>query len=43
MPAGANFSADVTGTTALDETTVKPQERKPLPEKHHKAAKAPMQ
>ena len=33
VPAGANFSADVSGTTAVDETTVKPEVRKPLPEK----------
>ncbi len=31
VPAGANFSSDVTGTTPVDETAVKPQERKPLP------------
>jgi hypothetical protein len=42
VPAGANFSADVTGTTAVDETAVKPQVRKPLPERHPtKKAKAP--
>ncbi len=35
VPAGANYSADVTGTTPVDEYTVKPQERKPLPERHH--------
>ena len=41
VPAGANFGADVTGTTPVDETMVKPQARKPLPAKHHaKAAKA---
>ena len=42
VPAGANFSADVSGTTPVDENTVKPQERKPLGERphhaHHKAA-----
>jgi hypothetical protein len=44
VPAGANFSADVTGTTAVDETAVKPQVRKPLPERHPtKKAKAPKQ
>jgi len=35
VPSGATFSADVTGTTAVDETTVKPEVRKPLAEKHH--------
>lgn len=41
VPAGASFSGDVQGTTPVDETTVKPQERKPLPQRHHtkKAAK----
>ena len=43
VPAGANFSSDVTGTTPVDETAVKPQARKPLAEKHHhKGAMAPM-
>jgi hypothetical protein len=42
VPAGATFSTDVSGTTPVDETAVKPQARKPLAEKHHakKAAKA---
>jgi len=31
VPPGAIFTADVQGTTAVDETQVKPQERKPLP------------
>jgi outer membrane protein OmpA-like peptidoglycan-associated protein len=30
VPSGATFTADVVGTTAVDETTVKPQVRKPL-------------
>ena len=30
VPAGATFSSDVTGTTPVDETAVKPQVRKPL-------------
>jgi outer membrane protein OmpA-like peptidoglycan-associated protein len=30
VPSGADFSADVTGTTPVDETVVKPQVRKPL-------------
>jgi hypothetical protein len=34
VPAGANFSNDVNGTTPVDETAVKPQERKPLPQRH---------
>ena len=41
VPAGATFSTDVSGTTPVDETAVKPQVRKPLAERHHakKAAK----
>lgn len=35
VPAGADVAADVPGTTPVDESTVKPQERKPLPERHH--------
>ncbi|MFZ0745549.1 MAG: OmpA family protein [Terracidiphilus sp.] len=35
VPAGATFSSDVQGTTPVDESTVKPQERKPLAERHH--------
>ena len=35
VPAGATFTNDVTGTTPVDETAVKPQVRKPLPERHH--------
>lgn len=35
VPAGANFGADVTGTTPVDETAVKPEVRKPLAERHH--------
>jgi len=33
VPAGANFGSDVTGTTPVDEMEVKPQVRKPLPER----------
>jgi hypothetical protein len=40
VPAGADFSSDVSGTTPVDETAVKPEERKPLPERHHHAAPA---
>jgi hypothetical protein len=41
VPAGANFGSDVQGTTPVDETTVKPQVRKALPQRHHsRAAKA---
>jgi hypothetical protein len=36
VPAGATFTNDVHGTTPVDETTVKPIVRKPLPERHHK-------
>ena len=35
VPAGASFSGDVQGTTPVDESTVKPQVRKPLPQRHH--------
>jgi ribosomal protein S11 len=38
VPAGANFSSDISGTTPVDENTVKPEVRKPLPERHHHAA-----
>jgi len=38
VPAGATFANDVQGTTAVDETTVRPEGRKPLPERHHKMA-----
>jgi len=34
VPAGATFETDVPGTTAVDETAVKPQARKPLGERH---------
>jgi hypothetical protein len=35
VPAGADFNKDVPGTTPVDESTVKPQTRKPLPQRHH--------
>jgi hypothetical protein len=38
VPAGANFGSDVQGTTPVDESKVKAQVRKPLPERHHKHA-----
>jgi len=34
VPSGATFSSDVQGTTAVDETVVKAQVRKPLGERH---------
>jgi len=34
VPSGATFASDVTGTTAVDETAVKPQARKPLADRH---------
>ena len=42
VPSGAKFSADVPGTTPVDESKVKPQVRKPLPQRHarHSAGKA---
>lgn len=39
VPAGATFDTDVPGTTAVDESAVQPQTRKPLAERHHRAAK----
>jgi hypothetical protein len=44
VPSGATFTADVTGTTPVDETAVKPEVRKPLgakPMAHHKKAAKP--
>ena len=38
VPAGANFDADIPGTTAVDESTVKAQSRT-APAKHHRRAK----
>ncbi len=35
VPAGADFSSDVQGTSPVDETTVKAEVRKPLGERHH--------
>jgi hypothetical protein len=35
VPSGANFGSDVQGTTPVDESKVKAQVRKPLPERHH--------
>ena len=40
VPTGANFNQDVPSTTPVDETVVKPQVRKPLPERHG-TSKAP--
>jgi len=42
VPSGATFSADVPATSAVNETVVKPQVRKPLAQRHpaKKAAKA---
>jgi hypothetical protein len=37
VPVGATFTNDVSGTTPVDDTVVKPQARKPLPERHHAA------
>jgi hypothetical protein len=34
VPSGATFTNDVQGTTPVDESAVKPQERKPLPQRH---------
>jgi hypothetical protein len=35
VPSGANFGSDIQGTTPVDESTVKAQARKPLPQRHH--------
>jgi hypothetical protein len=43
VPTGATFSSDVTGTTPVDETAVKPQMRKPLAERHPKKKAAAAQ
>ena len=40
VPAGANFVSDVAGTTPVDESAVKAQVRKALPQRHHHAKKA---
>jgi outer membrane protein OmpA-like peptidoglycan-associated protein len=40
VPSGATFAADVQGTTAVDESMVKPQPRKPLAAKKHHAKAA---
>ncbi len=37
VPPAANFSNDVQGTNPVDETTVQPETRKPLPTRHSKA------
>jgi len=42
-PAGASFANDVQGATAVDETTVKPEGRKPLAVRHHRKATANQQ
>lgn len=39
VPAGAEFTSDVQGTTPVNEGAVKPVARKPLGAKHHHAAK----
>ena len=42
VPAGASFASDVPGTTAVDESQIKPQKRVPLTQGHHRRAhKAP--
>jgi len=38
VPAGATFATDVPGTTPVVETSVKPETRKPLSERHQKKA-----
>lgn len=36
VPSGANFQNDVQGTTPVNESELKPQARKTLPQRHHK-------
>ncbi len=36
VPAGANFDSAVQGTTPVDESQIKPQARKALPQRHHR-------
>lgn len=40
VPSGANFNSDVTGTTPVDESMVKVEKRKDLPQRHHAAKKS---
>jgi len=40
VPAGADFNTDVPGTTPVDESTIKPEARKPLPMRHRGRAHA---
>ncbi len=39
VPAGANFESDVSGTTPVDESTIKPEVRHPLPMRHRGRAR----
>ena len=41
VPPNANYTSDLPGTKPVDENVVKPQERKPLPMRHHAAAADP--
>jgi ribosomal protein S11 len=34
VPSGATFGSDIQGTTPVDESTLKPEVRKPLPQRH---------
>jgi outer membrane protein OmpA-like peptidoglycan-associated protein len=43
VPSGATFTDDVQGTTPVDESTVKPEARKPLAERHHAHKPSPAQ
>jgi hypothetical protein len=36
VPAGADVAADIQGTAPVSEATVKPEVRKPLPQRHHR-------
>jgi outer membrane protein OmpA-like peptidoglycan-associated protein len=35
VPSGATFGSDIQGTTPVDESTLKPEVRKPLPQRRH--------
>jgi len=39
VPSGANFDADVSGTTPVNESEIKAQKRVPLPTRHHRRAR----
>jgi ribosomal protein S11 len=40
VPSGATFATDITGTTPVDESAIRPQARKPMAAKHSTKKKA---